>query len=79
MLKIFLGIQHYVNPLHVYCRFVEMGCSKKKSMLICKCYEKSIFKCVDIVLKLSIFLCRKFGKCQDGILIITDKSCRMKE
>jgi len=62
MLKIFLGIQHYINPLHIYCRLVEAGGDKRKSMLICKCYEKSIFKCAGMILKVSISLCRKFLK-----------------
>jgi hypothetical protein len=34
----FLRIQHVLNPLHVYCRLVDRGLSKKLSMSICKFY-----------------------------------------
>jgi hypothetical protein len=34
----FFRIQHALNPLHVYCRLVDRGLSKKLSMSICKFY-----------------------------------------
>ena len=38
-----LNIQHHLNPLHVYCRLVEKGWSKRVSISICKYYEVLIY------------------------------------
>jgi hypothetical protein len=38
-----LRMQHALNPLHVYCRLVEMGLNKTVSISICKFYEVVIF------------------------------------
>ena len=43
MLKNFLNMQHYLNPLHVYCRLVERGLSKNLSISICKYYQVLIY------------------------------------
>ncbi|MBW1998201.1 MAG: hypothetical protein JRJ29_09595 [Deltaproteobacteria bacterium] len=40
------GIEHYVNPLHVYCRLRDLGVSKATARLACSAYERSIFKCL---------------------------------
>jgi len=31
--------RHHINPLHIYCRLVDRGWTKHKSMLVCKLYE----------------------------------------
>jgi hypothetical protein len=36
-------IQHRINPLHVYCRLVEMGINKPISLPICRFYELFVF------------------------------------
>jgi hypothetical protein len=34
-------LQHKANPLHVYCRLVELGImSERKTRFICKIYDK---------------------------------------
>lgn len=36
--------QHFLNPLHIYCRLMDLGLPKKHSMKLCRLYEKHIFK-----------------------------------
>lgn len=36
-------IEHKINPLHVYCRLVENGCSKKRALKLAKVYEVLIY------------------------------------
>ena len=38
-----LAIQHCLNPLHVYCRFVDRGLGKGLSASLCKSYEILVF------------------------------------
>jgi hypothetical protein len=38
------AIRHYMNPLHVYCRLRDVGVSKGLAVLICRIYERLIFK-----------------------------------
>ncbi len=33
------SLQHYLNPLHVYCRLRDAGMEKKTALAICKGYE----------------------------------------
>lgn len=37
-------LQHYFNPLHIYCRLRDIGLSKGKALFFCKVYEKIVFK-----------------------------------
>lgn len=37
-------IQHYGNPLHLYCRLRDLGVNKRKSALLCKLYEEWIWE-----------------------------------
>jgi hypothetical protein len=37
-------IQHYLNPLHVYCRLRNLGLGKKQAAFICRIYEQIIFR-----------------------------------
>jgi hypothetical protein len=34
--------QHYLNPMHIYCRLIDLGFSKAKALRICKAIEKVI-------------------------------------
>lgn len=34
-----LAFQHYLHPLHVYCRLVDVGVSKSFSKKLCQLYE----------------------------------------
>jgi len=38
------AIQHYLNPLHIYCRLRDLGVSKWQAAKVCKFYEKNFFK-----------------------------------
>jgi hypothetical protein len=54
----FLAIQHRLNPLHMYCRCLDKGLSKRFSVYLCKSYEILIFIWVTRILKLVVhFLC----------------------
>lgn len=35
---------HYMNPLHIYCRLVEIGMLKSKARHLCSLYERYFFK-----------------------------------
>jgi len=38
------AIQHYLNPLHVYCRLRDAGIAKEKAIHICCLYENLFFR-----------------------------------
>lgn len=43
MLSSFLKeVEHGCNPLHIYCRLVKIGCSKEKSLVLCRFYERTL-------------------------------------
>jgi hypothetical protein len=44
MLRPILGIQHRLNPLHVYCRLLDTGLSREFSGQVCQCYEIFLFR-----------------------------------
>jgi len=44
MLKTILGLQHMLNPLHVYCRLLDTGLSREFSGQICQYYEIFLFR-----------------------------------
>ena len=37
-------LQHYLNPLHVYCRLRDMGIPKAIAISVCKFYEHAVFR-----------------------------------
>jgi hypothetical protein len=37
-------LQHYLNPLHVYCRMRDMGITKEMALFLCRIYEGTIFR-----------------------------------
>ncbi len=37
------SFQHYLNPLHVYCRLRDLRVPKGVAILLCKFYERAIF------------------------------------
>jgi hypothetical protein len=39
-----MAIQHYLNPLHIYCRMRYAGIPRKEAVLICCIYENLIFR-----------------------------------
>jgi hypothetical protein len=36
-------MQHYLNPLHIYCRLRDMGIPKWVAVSLCSVYERTIF------------------------------------
>jgi hypothetical protein len=34
-----LKLQHWMNPLHIYCRLLDMGLNKKLVIFICRRYN----------------------------------------
>jgi len=36
-------LQHYLNPLHIYCRLRDMGITKGAASLLCRIYEQTIY------------------------------------
>lgn len=62
MIKTFLGIQHRLNPLHVYCRFLDKGLSKKFSTSLTKIYEVFIFYWINLMIKISINILFMFNR-----------------
>jgi len=56
IVAILLSIQHFLNPLHVYCRFLDKGINKGFSLSICKTYEIVLFIWVSFMIKTVIYL-----------------------
>jgi hypothetical protein len=54
----FLRIQHALNPLHVYCRLVDQGLSKKVSMILSKCYGILIYSWFSWCIVVAVKICR---------------------
>jgi len=46
-----LSIQHRLNPLHVYCRLLDRGISKKLAMSAGKAYELLLFISLSFLIK----------------------------
>jgi len=44
-------LQHYLNPLHVYCRLVNVGFNTKVAKKIGKVYEKYFFLKIHLIKK----------------------------
>lgn len=39
-------LQHFLCPLHMYCRLRDLGLSKKKARKLCNWYEVNIYKLI---------------------------------
>ncbi len=37
-------LEHYLNPLHVYCRLRNLCLPKDVAVFLCRIYERRIFK-----------------------------------
>ena len=64
----FLSIQHRLNPLHIYCRFLDRGLGKNLSAKVCRSYEILIFIWINWTIKVMVHLC-----------CIINSSCRIQE
>ena len=59
------AIQHYMNPLHVYCRFMKKGYRHGTSVFCCKAYEITIFFWMRRVLRFVLIVahvCDRSGR-----------------
>lgn len=52
-----LSIQHYLNPLHLYCRFLEKGVNRHLSTTLCRSYELILFSWITRLIKTGIHIC----------------------
>jgi hypothetical protein len=53
----FLTVQHFLNPLHLYCRFRDIGLNRHVSFKLCRYYESLIFVWFTLIVKMLIRLC----------------------
>jgi len=63
-----LAVQHRLNPLHVYCRFLDRRLNRRLSASICKFYEAVIFFWISLFIKIMIYFFR-----------VTNKGIRIQE
>ena len=42
--KIMLLIQHVINPLHVFCRLMDIGLNRQTALSLSRLYEHIVFK-----------------------------------
>ena len=47
-------IEHYCNPLHVFCKLVALGYNKDKSLSVCKLYEKLFYRYFSILINKAV-------------------------
>ncbi|MEW6665103.1 MAG: hypothetical protein AB1512_07775 [Thermodesulfobacteriota bacterium] len=52
-----LTVQHRLNPLHVYCRFLKIGLNRRFSTTLCKSYEMVLFCWMSFTIRLAVHLC----------------------
>ena len=44
MEKVIYSLQHRLNPLHFYCRLMDFGLNRHKSITLAMHYERSIYR-----------------------------------
>ena len=52
-----LNIQDRLNPLHVYCRLVERGFNRDRSISICRCYGVLFYRWFSWAIGLAVKVC----------------------
>jgi hypothetical protein len=58
MNTLMLSVQHAMNPLHIYCRLMDLGLGKRISLLVIKCYEHLLYQWLIHLTTISMALCR---------------------
>ena len=48
--RLMLGVQHHLNPLHIYCRLVELNLRKETAMGLCRVHEIMVWSWVSAVI-----------------------------
>jgi hypothetical protein len=56
-----LSVQHRLNPLHIYCRFLEIGLNRRFSMTLCKSYERVLFCWLSFTIRHAVHLCYRLN------------------
>jgi hypothetical protein len=51
------ALEHTLNPLHVYCRLVDTGLSRRFSVQVCQYYELFLFRWIACLTHRSTCLC----------------------
>ena len=54
-------LQHYLNPLHLFCRLRGLGLAKTPAIFLCQFYERTVFN------NLLLILLRDKGKLRFGV------------
>lgn len=62
MVEKLFAVQHSLNPLHVYCRLLDWGISRRISTWICRTYEILFFSALNFSLKVLIHSCLVLDK-----------------
>ena len=57
--RLLLGFQHCLNPLHLYCRLVERGLGAKAARSISKFYELVIWSWLSLLTVAAVRLLRR--------------------
>ena len=52
-----LSAQHFLHPLHVYCRLLDLGINRKLAMFICRTYRILFFVSFNLSIKTLIHSC----------------------
>jgi len=50
------AMQHRLNPLHVYCRFMDRGYGRDTSSCWCRIYEIAVFSWLSRILRGALLL-----------------------
>ena len=61
-------IQHRMNPLHVYCRFMEKGHRHDASLFYCRVYEITVFSWMRRILRGALVVAHVWSQTDDGAL-----------
>lgn len=43
------SLQHYLNPVHVYCRLRDLGLDRDRAKTICAAYERYIYRVLPLI------------------------------
>ncbi len=62
MVEKLFAVQHRLNPLHIYCRLIDIGINRRISVWICRTYEVLFFTAFSFLLKALIHSCLLMDK-----------------
>jgi len=62
MFRLIIGLQHTLNPLHIYCRLLDRGLSRQVSARVCLYYEIVIYRWIAFLSRISAALLSLTGE-----------------